>query len=128
MQGSSLTAGYANVVAVCDVDLDSQSSQGTISLVPKAKQFRDWRVMFDQMAGDMTPYSSYSRLCTFPVAMAAMELGKGVYVEKPMCRTFLEAELMARMAERNPKIATQVGNQDIRVRIIPVQKHGKRQE
>ena len=43
--------------------------------------------------------------------MAAMQLGKNVFVEKPMTRTFYEAEIMARMAMNNPKLVTQVGNQ-----------------
>jgi hypothetical protein len=43
--------------------------------------------------------------------MAAMQLGKHVFTEKPMTRTFLEAELLAKMAEKNPKLVTQVGNQ-----------------
>ncbi|MDR1764398.1 MAG: gfo/Idh/MocA family oxidoreductase, partial [Dysgonamonadaceae bacterium] len=36
---------------------------------------------------------------------------KHVYVEKPMARTFLEAELMMAAAKKNPNIVTQVGNQ-----------------
>ena len=48
-----INSGLANIVAVCDVDLDSQGCQEIIKLVPKAKQFRDFRVMFDKMAGDI---------------------------------------------------------------------------
>src|SRR5512140_2554261 len=48
-----INSGLANIVAVCDVDLDSKGAQETIKLVPKAKQFRDFRVMFDKMAGDI---------------------------------------------------------------------------
>ena len=107
-----INSGLANIVAVCDVDLDSQGAQETIKLVPKAKQFRDFRVMFDKMAGDIDAVQiAIPDFAHFPVCMAAMELGKSVYVEKPMCRTFLEAELMAQMAEKNPKLVTQVGNQ-----------------
>jgi len=107
-----INSGLANIVAVCDVDLDSQGSQETIKLVPKAKQFRDFRVMFDTMAGDIDAVQvAIPDFAHFPVCMAAMQLGKSVYVEKPMARTFLEAELMAQMALKNPKIVTQVGNQ-----------------
>jgi len=48
-----INSGLANIVAVCDVDLDSKGCQETIKLAPKAKQFRDFRVMFDKMAGDI---------------------------------------------------------------------------
>lgn len=107
-----INSGLANIVAVCDVDLDSQGCQEIIKLVPKAKQFRDFRVMFDKMAGDIDAVQvAIPDFAHFPVCMAAMQLGKSVYVEKPMCRTFLEAELMAQMAAKNPKLVTQVGNQ-----------------
>jgi len=107
-----INSGLANIVAVCDVDLDSKGSQETIKLVPKAKQFRDFRVMFDKMAGDIDAVQvAIPDFAHFPVCMAAMQLGKSVFVEKPMTRTFLEAEIMAQMAAKNPKLVTQVGNQ-----------------
>jgi len=107
-----INSGLANIVAVCDVDLDSQGCQETIKLIPKAKQFRDFRVMFDKMAGDIDAVQgAIPDFAHFPVCMAAMQLGKSVFVEKPMARTFLEAEIMADMALKNPKIVTQVGNQ-----------------
>jgi predicted dehydrogenase len=107
-----INSGLANIVAVCDVDLDSKGCQETIKLVPKAKQFRDFRQMFDKMAGDIDAVQvAIPDFAHFPVCMAAMQLGKSVFVEKPMTRSFLEAELMAKMAEKNPKLVTQVGNQ-----------------
>jgi predicted dehydrogenase len=107
-----INSGLANIVAVCDVDIDSRGAQETIKLVPKAKQFRDFRVMFDKMAGDIDAVQvAIPDFAHFPVCMAAMQLGKSVFVEKPMTRTFLEAELMAEMARKNPKLVTQVGNQ-----------------
>ena len=107
-----INSGLANIVAVCDVDLDSEGAQKTIQLVPKAKQYRDFRVMFDEMAGDIDAVQvAIPDFAHFPVCMAAMQLGKSVYVEKPMARTFLEAELLAKAALNNPKLVTQVGNQ-----------------
>jgi predicted dehydrogenase len=107
-----INSGLANIVAVCDVDLDSQGCQETIKLVPKAKQFRDFRVMFDKMAGDIDAVQvAIPDFAHFPVCMAAIQLGKSVYVEKPMCRTFFEAELLSQAASNNPKLVTQVGNQ-----------------
>jgi len=44
-------------------------------------------------------------------AMACMQLGKHVYVEKPLTRTAWEARLLAEAAEKY-KVATQMGNQD----------------
>jgi len=107
-----IESGLANIVAVCDVDLDSDGCQEIIKLVPRAKRYRDFRIMFDEMAGNIDAVQvAIPDFAHFPVCMAAMQLGKHVYVEKPMCRTFYEAELMARAAASNPKLVTQVGNQ-----------------
>ena len=43
--------------------------------------------------------------------MMALKYKKHIYLEKPMIRTFQEAELLMEMARRNPAVATQVGNQ-----------------
>lgn len=47
----------------------------------------------------------------FPISMLAMSEGKHVYVEKPLARTFLEAELLMEAARKRPHLSTQVGNQ-----------------
>ena len=44
------------------------------------------------------------------VAMAAMQLGKHVYVQKPLTRTISEARALTEAA-RKYKVATQMGNQ-----------------
>ena len=46
-----------------------------------------------------------------PIAMAAMELGKHVYVQKPLCWSVDEARTLARKARQTPKVVTQMGNQ-----------------
>ncbi|GHT14896.1 dehydrogenase [Bacteroidia bacterium] len=104
--------GLANVVALCDVDLGAKHTQKILAKYPKAKQFKDFREMFDKIAGEFdavavaTPDHSH-----FIISMLAMSQGKHVYVEKPMARTFYEAELMMNAARRYPKVVTQVGNQ-----------------
>ena len=50
--------------------------------------------------------------CTPHVALAAMQLGKHVYVEKPLTRTPWEARLLTDAAAKY-KVATQMGNQGI---------------
>lgn len=104
--------GMVNVVALCDVDMGAKHTQKVIGKYPKAKQFKDFRKMFDQIGSEFeavavaTPDFSH-----FPVCMMAMAYGKHVYVEKPMGRTFLEAELMMKAARKYPNVVTQVGNQ-----------------
>jgi predicted dehydrogenase len=46
----------------------------------------------------------------FPIAKAAIELGKHVYVQKPLTHTVWEARQLAELARRH-KVATQMGNQ-----------------
>jgi hypothetical protein len=45
------------------------------------------------------------------IALAAMDLGKHVYVQKPLCWSVAEARQLARKAKSMPKLATQMGNQ-----------------
>ena len=67
---------------------------------PKAKQFRDFSpkclirpvTKFDAVA-IATPDHSH-----FPISMLALASGKHVYVEKPLARTFYEAELLMQAA------------------------------
>ena len=79
---------------------------------PKAKQFRDFRQMFDKAGNEFdavaiaTPDHSH-----FPISMLALASGKHVYVEKPLARTFYEAELLMQAALKRPNLVTQVGNQ-----------------
>ena len=104
--------GLANFVALCDVDLGARHTQATINKFPNAKQFRDFREMFDKMGNEIEAVSiAIPDFSHFPVAMLAMSLGKHVYVEKPMARTFYEVELMIEAAKKHKNVVTQVGNQ-----------------
>jgi len=102
---------WANIVALCDVDMGAKHTIPTLEKYPSLPQFQDFREMFDRVAGDFdavtvgTPDFSH-----FPIAMLAMSLGKHVYVEKPLSRTFQETELLMRAA-RKYNVATQMGNQ-----------------
>ena len=101
-----------NVVALCDVDMGAKHTQAVMKMYPNAKRFKDFRQMFDRISNEIeavaiaTPDHSH-----FPISMLALAHGKHVYVEKPMARTFLEAELMMEAARQHPEAVTQVGNQ-----------------
>jgi hypothetical protein len=98
-----------NIVALCDVD--DQYAAETYSLYPKAKTFRDFRVMLDQMGDQIdavivaTPDHTHA-----VVALEAMKRGKHVYVQKPMTRTVYEARVLTEAA-RKYGVVTQMGNQ-----------------
>jgi hypothetical protein len=104
--------GLCETVALCDVDIDADFCRKALELHPKAKRYRDFRKMFDEISSEFDAVAiAIPDHSHFPVAMLAMSMGKHVYVEKPMAHTFYEAQLMMDMARRHPQLATQVGNQ-----------------
>jgi predicted dehydrogenase len=104
--------GLVNIVALCDVDMGARQTLKIRSDFPQARQFQDFRKMFDQMAAEVDAVAiAVPDHAHFPIAMMAMALGKHVYLEKPMSRTFHEAELLMQAARKYPKVVTQVGNQ-----------------
>jgi len=100
-----------NLVAFCDVDMGAPQTLDVLKKFPDVPRFQDFRVMFDKMGNQIdavligVPDHSH-----FPITMMAMALGKHVYVEKPMARTFNEIELMMKAAKKY-NVVTQMGNQ-----------------
>jgi len=96
-------------VALCDVD-DMQAA-ATFKKYEKVPKYRDYRRMLDKQANDID-----SVIVTVPdhmhatAALACMERGKHVYVQKPMAQTVWEARVLTEAA-RKYKVATQMGNQ-----------------
>ncbi len=108
---SLYNTGLANIVALCDVDLEGEHTAEVLKMFPDVPRFTDFREMFDTMADQIDAVSvGTPDFSHFPITMLAMSLGKGVYVEKPMARTFNEVELMMQGAEKYG-VATQMGNQ-----------------
>ena len=101
--------GKNNVVALCDVDTNRMSEAA--GKFPKATHFKDFRVMLDKMAKDIDAITVSTPDHTHAViAMAAMELGKHVYVQKPLTHNIYEARKLTEAA-REYKVVTQMGNQ-----------------
>lgn len=98
-----------NLVAFCDVD-DARAAR-TFKQFPAVPRFRDYRKMLEHLGStiDAVTVSTPDHM-HFPIAMAAMALGKHVFVEKPMAHTIEEARTLARVA-REKKLATQMGIQ-----------------
>lgn len=105
-----------NLVAVVDVfepqfDAVRRWLKNRNADANKVRFFTDYRRMFDQMGRDIdavfiaTPNHQH----TLP-ALLAMQMGKAVYCEKPVCHDIGEARLL-RAKARECKVATQMGNQ-----------------
>jgi len=104
--------GMANVVALCDVDLNAKHTQHALNKYPNAKRFKDFREMFDKMGYEIEAVAvSTPDFSHFPACMLAMSFNKHVFVEKPMARTFHEVQLMIDSAKKHKNVVTQMGNQ-----------------
>jgi predicted dehydrogenase len=104
--------GLANIVAFCDVDMGAPHTLAILKQFPDVPRFQDFRQMFDKMGRQIEAVSiAVPDFSHFPITMMAMALGKHVYVEKPMARTFREVELMMKAAKKYNKVVTQMGNQ-----------------
>jgi len=98
-----------NIIALCDVDEDRAA--GAFKRFPKAKIFRDYRRMLDALhQGIDAVVVSIPDHMHAPVSLAAMDLGKHVYCEKPLTWSIDEARRMA-TAAKEKKLATQMGTQ-----------------
>ncbi|HEU5259844.1 MAG TPA: Gfo/Idh/MocA family oxidoreductase [Gemmatimonadales bacterium] len=98
-----------NVYALCDVD-DKQATQ-SFAAFPKAKRFKDFRVMFEKEGKHIDAVTVSTPDHTHTVtAMLAMKLGKHTYCQKPLARTLWEVRQLEQAARRY-KVATQMGNQ-----------------
>jgi len=133
---TELVAGGQNIVALADVDFayvdaavaqrlkgregrDETQSQAAARLQAaaklqeaygKAKRYADYRKMLEEQKDIdavlvATPDHSHA-----VVAKAAMEMGKHVYVEKPLTWSVHEARVLRETAKR-AKVVTQMGNQ-----------------
>ena len=109
MGGSNLSrCETENIIALCDVD--STLAAKTFAKYPQARQYRNYREMFDKEK-DLdavivaTPDHTHA-----VVAMAAMTRGIHVYVQKPIAHAVWEARLMTETARKH-KVVTQMGNQ-----------------
>ena len=78
---------------------------------PKMKRYADYRVMLEQQKDIDAVIVATPDHMHAPIALAAMQAGKHVYVQKPLCWSVSEARAMAAAAAANPKLVTQMGNQ-----------------
>ncbi len=98
-----------NIVAMCDVD--SVRAAEAFERFPDVPKYDDFRVMLDKEHKhiDAVVIAIPDHMHAF-AAMAAMELGKHVYVEKPMAHSISEVRKLTEAARRYG-VVTQMGNQ-----------------
>ncbi len=123
---TELVAGGQNIVALADIDFgfvdkavagrlvgrDGQPNPAAAKLqdaYSKAKRYTDFRKMLEQQKDIDAVLVATPDHTHAVVAKAAMELGKHVYVEKPLTWSVHEARVLRDTAKRT-KVVTQMGN------------------
>lgn len=98
-----------NIVALVDVD-DRQAVKSRENF-PKAKYYKDFREMLAKEKNNIDACSISTPDHTHAVAtLAAMQLGKHVYTQKPLTHDIYEARILAQAAKKY-RVVTQMGNQ-----------------
>lgn len=97
-----------NIVALCDVDEGYAAK--TFAKYPKAKQYKDYRIMLEKQKDIDAVMVATPDHTHAIISMAAIKAGKHVYCEKPLTHTLFEARKLTEAA-REMKVATQMGIQ-----------------
>ena len=96
-----------NIVALCDVDDNSLAAAA--QKFPGAKTYNDFRRLMEQKDIDGivigTPDHTHA-----VAAVAALQIGRHVYCEKPLTRTVSEARIVTDLARKKKRV-TQIGTQ-----------------
>jgi predicted dehydrogenase len=127
-QNALVLAQNSHIGAVCDVDFAYSERCMTNKLTDprneprpegqklkeqfdKAKRYTDFRQMLAREKSiDGIVIATPDHLHAV-IAKAAMDMGKHVYVQKPLTATVHEARVLRQSALANPKLITQMGNQ-----------------
>ena len=112
------------IVALVDIDQrqldgwtkDSTNEKGETkkAALPNVPTFRDWREAYAKLGNgfDAVCCSTADHMHA-PISMAAMNLGKHVYCQKPLAQGAWENRQLAAVAARMPNVVTQMGTQRI---------------
>lgn len=102
-------SGKAAIQFLCDVD-DRRAAK-TRENFPQAKYYKDYRELLDKESKNFDAVSvSTPDHMHYVQAIAAMQLGKHVYVQKPLTHDVWEARQLTEAAKKY-KVVTQMGNQ-----------------
>lgn len=101
-------AGTENIVALCDVDWEFAGR--VFEAYPNAKRYKDYRQMLDTQKDIDAVIVATPDHTHAVIASAAMDLGKHVYVQKPLTHSVHEARMLVAKAKETG-VVTQMGNQ-----------------
>jgi len=110
----SQIAGHpkVQVLGLCDVDKLRAAPDKLLKKYTSAKFFQDYREMLAELGDKIDAVSISTPDHThYPATLAAMELGKHVYTQKPLTHKVAEARHLMELA-REKKLVTQMGIQN----------------
>ena len=89
-----------NIVALCDVD--EKRAAPTFKAFPRATRFKDFREMLEKEGARIDAVTISTPVHThFHPAKTAIELGKHVYLQKPLTHSVWEARALAALARES---------------------------
>jgi predicted dehydrogenase len=97
-----------NIVALCDCDY--AYAEQVFSEYPKAKKYKDYRRMLENQKDIDAVVIATPDHTHAVIAAAAMELGKHVYLQKPLTHSIWESRHLTKLAEKTG-VVTQMGNE-----------------
>ncbi len=97
-----------NIVALCDCDYAYADS--VFKTYPKAKKHKDYRKMLEKQKDIDAVVIATPDHTHAAIAAAAMELGKNVYLQKPLTHSIWESRYLTELARRTG-VVTQMGNE-----------------
>ena len=89
--------GASNIAAICDVDWIQASK--AFEKFPKAKKYKDFRKVLDEVKDIDAITVSTPDHTHAPASMLAMEMNKPVYCQKPLTHHVAEARAMNKLAK-----------------------------
>lgn len=109
-QGRNAVRSLTDQRCVAFADVDDLRAAATFAEFPAVPRYRDFRVMLDRHAREIdgivisTPDHLHH-----PMAIAALQAGKHVYLEKPLAPTIWECRQLQAAAAAHPHLRTQTG-------------------
>jgi predicted dehydrogenase len=97
------------IVALCDVD--SSNLDKAAKAAPRARLYTDWRELLHKEGAQIDSVNvAVPDHMHFAIAYSAIEKGKNVYCQKPLCHDVAEVRVLTQAAARKG-VTTQLGTQ-----------------
>ena len=97
------------IVALCDVD--ANHLKDGLTDAPQARTYTDWRELLDKEGDKIDSVNvTVPDHMHFPISYAAIQKGKHVYCQKPMCHDVAEVRALNQASVRH-NVITQLGTQ-----------------